>query len=106
MFAAAWKDRVCARVPYNEGSCLCRSCFNEVILYINVECISTRCLSGVEVISGTTKYLVVSGEDKTGRLAQREWMRVSVALRFNRLLLASPGRPYMMAQLTLLVSLI
>jgi hypothetical protein len=33
-------------------------------------------------------------------------MRVSVALRLWRLLLASPGSPYMMAQLTLLVSLI
>lgn len=39
-------------------------------------------------------------------LTHNEWMRVSVALQFSLLLLGSPGRPYMMAQLALLEPLI
>lgn len=48
----------------------------------------------------------VSREAVSTTWFQRQWMRVSVALRLRRALLGSPGGPYMMAQEALLVGLI
>lgn len=90
MFTLTGKDGVSPCVPDKERACGGGGCLDEMVLERGWV---SAAASVVSVVGG-------------GQLTQRQCMRVSVALRFNRTLLGSPGRPYMMAQLTLLVSLI
>jgi hypothetical protein len=85
----ARKDLVNPGIPDNHTPCLRRGRFDEVVLP-HINRLATRTIISTEVTQGKNKE----------RHTHKQCTLVSVALRFALFEFGSPGRPYMIAQLT------